>query len=272
MEAERTLVMGILNVTPDSFADGGRHFKYEDAISRARQMVDEGVDIIDLGGESTKPGSERVSEAEEEARVIPVLEEIVKYEVPISIDTTRASIAQKAIKLGVRYVNDVSGGLADEGMYSLIAKNPEIQYIAMHWRAHSKNMQEHATYKDVVGEVREEIEARINAAIDSGVNPEQLIIDPGIGFSKLAEHNWELLRNIDRLALLGYPILIGASRKRFLGELTGAEQPDQRESASIAVTTLVARQGVWAVRTHSVKPHRDAIETVMAMKRDKVEK
>ena len=148
----------------------------------------------------------------------------------------------------------------------------EVQYIIMHWRAHSKTMQEHAHYKDVVSEVREEIEARINAAIDAGVNPEQIIIDPGIGFSKLPEHNWELLRNIDRLALLGYPILIGASRKRFLGEFTGAQHPDQREAASIAVTTLVARHDVWGVRTHSVKPHRDAIETVLAMKRDKVEK
>lgn len=270
MQSQRTKVMGILNVTPDSFADGGRHFTFSDALSRAEEMVSEGVDIIDIGGESTKPGSERVSAEEEEQRVLPVLSEIVKLGVPISIDTTRASLAEKAIALGVKYVNDVSGGLADEKMYSLIAKNPEVQYIAMHWRGHSKNMQDLAQYRDVVFEVREEIESRVNAAIDSGVNPEQIIIDPGIGFSKLANHNWELLRNIDRLALLGYPILIGASRKRFLGELTGATSPDQREAASIALTTLVARHDVWAVRTHSVKPHRDAIETVEAMRRDRV--
>ena len=155
--------MGILNVTPDSFADGGRHFTIEDALNRADQMIVEGVDIIDVGGESTKPGADRVTEKEEEARVIPVISELVKKEKPISIDTTRAVIAEKAIKLGVSYVNDVSGGLADPAMYSLIAKNPQVQYIIMHWRAHSKTMQEHATYKDVVKEVKEELEERINA-------------------------------------------------------------------------------------------------------------
>lgn len=272
MEKQRTLVMGILNVTPDSFADGGKHLLINDAIKRAEEMIEEGVDIIDIGGESTKPGADRVSAEEEEARVIPALREIAKLGVPISVDTTRTSLAEKAIALGATYINDVSGGLADETMYSLIAKNPSIQYVAMHWRGHSKSMQDLAVYKDVVSEVREEIESRVNAAIDAGVNPEQIIIDPGIGFSKTAEHNWEILRNIDRLSLLGYPILVGASRKRFLGDLTGATNPDQREAASIALTTLMAKQGVWAVRTHSVKPHRDAIETVEAIRRDRVEK
>lgn len=266
-----TVVMGILNVTPDSFADGGRHFSIEDALNRARQMITESVDIIDVGGESTKPGADRVSESEEEARVIPVITELAKLGTPISIDTTRASIAAKAIALGATYVNDVSGGLADSKMYSVIANNPAVQYIIMHWRAHSKTMQEHATYKDVVREVKEELEERINSAIEAGVNPEQIIIDPGIGFSKLAEHNWELLRNIDRLALLGYPILIGASRKRFLGELTGSDNPDDREAASIAITSMVAKQNVWGVRTHSVKPHRDAIATVNALAKSRVE-
>lgn len=266
-----TVVMGILNVTPDSFADGGRHFSIEDALNRARQMITESVDIIDVGGESTKPGADRVSESEEEARVIPVITELAKLGTPISIDTTRASIAAKAIALGAAYVNDVSGGLADPKMYSVIANNPAVQYIIMHWRAHSKTMQEHATYKDVVREVKEELEERINSAIEAGVNPEQIIIDPGIGFSKLAEHNWELLRNIDRLALLGYPILIGASRKRFLGELTGSDNPDDREAASIAITSMVAKQNVWGVRTHSVKPHRDAIATVNALAKSRVE-
>lgn len=266
-----TVVMGILNVTPDSFADGGRHFSIEDAITRAEEMIAEGVDIIDVGGESTKPGADRVSESEEEARVIPVITELVKLGKPISIDTTRASIAEKAIALGAIYVNDVSGGLADPAMYAVIAKNPTVQYIIMHWRAHSKAMQEHAIYKDVVKEVKEELEERINSAIEAGVDPDQIIVDPGIGFSKRGEHNWELLRNIDRLALLGYPILIGASRKRFLGELTGATNPDDREAASIAVTSMVAKQNVWGVRTHSVKPHRDAIATVNAMAKSRVE-
>ena len=266
-----TLVMGILNVTPDSFADGGRHFSTNDALNRAHEMIAEGVEIIDVGGESTKPGAERVTEAQERERVIPVITELVKTETDISIDTTRAVLAEEAIKLGVAYVNDVSGGLADPNMYGVIAKNPDIQYIIMHWRAHSKNMQELAVYHDVVKEVKEELEERINSAIEAGVNPEQIIIDPGIGFSKLPEHNWELLRNIDRLSLLGYPILIGASRKRFLGELTGTSNPDEREAASIAVTAMVAKAGVWGVRTHSVKPHRDAIAIVNGFAKSKVE-
>ena len=265
-----TLVMGILNVTPDSFADGGRHFTITDALKRAEEMIAEGVDIIDVGGESTKPGAERVTEAEELERVIPVITELAKKDVAISIDTTRANVAKEAIKLGAHYVNDVSGGLADPKMYSVIAEHPQVQYIIMHWRAHSKNMQELAQYKDVVKEVKEELEARIDSAIEAGVNPEQIIIDPGLGFSKMPEHNWELLKNLDRIALLGYPILVGASRKRFLGELTGATNPDDREAASIAVTAMVAKLNVWGVRTHSVKPHRDAIATVERFAKSRV--
>ena len=265
-----TLVMGILNVTPDSFADGGRHFTIADALERAEEMIAEAVDIIDVGGESTKPGAERVTEAEELERVIPVITELAKKDVAISIDTTRASVAKEAIKLGAHYVNDVSGGLADPKMYSVIAEHPQVQYIIMHWRAHSKNMQELAQYKDVVKEVKEELEARIDSAIEAGVNPEQIIIDPGLGFSKMPDHNWELLKNLDRIALLGYPILVGASRKRFLGELTGATNPDDREAASIAVTAMVAKLNVWGVRTHSVKPHRDAIATVERFSKSRV--
>ena len=263
--------MGILNVTPDSFADGGRYSTTELALKRAEEMMSEGVEIIDVGGESTKPGADRITQAEEVARVIPVIKELAKKDTPISIDTTRASVAEQAIKLGVSYVNDVSGGLADPEMYKLLAKHPKVQYIIMHWRAHSKTMQDHAIYKDVVKEVKEELEERIEDAIKAGVNPDQIIIDPGLGFAKLPEHNWELLRNIDRIALLGYPILIGASRKRFLGELTGSSNPDDREAASIAVTAMVAKQGVWGVRTHSVKPHRDAIATVNSFAKSKVE-
>lgn len=262
--------MGILNVTPDSFADGGRHFTIADALKRAEEMIAEGVDIIDVGGESTKPGAERVTEVEELERVIPVITELVKKEIAISIDTTRANVAKEAIKLGAHYVNDVSGGLADPKMYSVIAEHPQVQYIIMHWRAHSKNMQELVQYKDVVKEVKEELEARIDSAIEAGVNPEQIIIDPGLGFSKMPEHNWELLKNLDRIALLGYPILVGASRKRFLGELTGATNPDDREAASIAVTAMVAKLNVWGVRTHSVKPHRDAIATVERFSKSRV--
>ena len=263
--------MGILNVTPDSFADGGKHFSLHDALKRADEMIAEGVDIIDVGGESTKPGAERVTLDEEISRVIPVITELSKKDVAISIDTTRAEVAQQAIKIGVSYINDVSGGLADPKMYKVIAENPQVQYIIMHWRAHSKNMQELANYQDVVKEVKEELEARIESAIEAGVNPEQIIVDPGLGFSKLPEHNWELLKNLDRIALLGYPILVGASRKRFLGELTGSTNPEDREAASIAITSLVAKQNVWAVRTHSVKPHRDAILIVDRMQKGRVQ-
>ena len=268
MKSNTTLVMGILNVTPDSFADGGRHFDFAKAINRSEVMLEEGVDIIDVGGESTRPGAERISEAEERERVIPVIAELKKLGVAISVDTMRSKIANEAIKAGATYVNDVSGGLADPEMVKTIVTNPQIQYVAMHWRAHSKNMQDSANYKDVVREVKDELQDRIDTLISAGADPDQLIIDPGIGFAKSSEHNWEILRNLDRLALLGFPILIGASRKKFLGDLTRSTNPDDREAASIAVTTLVTKAGVWGVRTHSVKPHKDAIAAVNAMGRN----
>ena len=251
--------MGILNVTPDSFADGGRHFNIESALKRANEMAAENVDIIDVGGESTRPGAERITIDEELARVIPVISEIKSLGSIISIDTMRSEVAQAAIAAGASIVNDVSGGLADEKMANLIAANPSVQYVAMHWRGHSREMQSLATYKDVVREVRDELEERATSLLKAGVDPEQLILDPGIGFAKTSAHNWELLRNIDRLQLLGYPLLVGVSRKRFLGELIGSESPDERESATIALTTELAKCKVWAVRTHAVKAHKDAI-------------
>lgn len=259
--------MGILNVTPDSFADGGRHFSFSDAVKRSEQMLSEGVDIIDVGGESTRPGAARINEDTERERTIPIIQELVKLGATVSIDTMRSTIARDAIKAGARYINDVSGGLADSQMAQVVVNHPEIQYIAMHWRAHSDHMQSKAIYKDVVREVKDELQDRIDSLISAGADPDQLIIDPGIGFAKLTEHNWDLLRNIDRLSLLGFPILVGASRKRFLGELTGSDNPDDRESASIAVTAMMAKAGVWGVRTHSVKPHKDAIATVEMSKR-----
>ncbi len=262
MNSERTLVMGILNVTPDSFADGGRHFDFEAAINRAKEMISEGVDIIDVGGESTRPGADRVTEETERDRVIPVITELAELGVTLSIDTTRANIAQAAIGAGATIVNDVSGGLADPKMAALIASNPNIQYVVMHWRGHSKDMQKAAEYKNVVSEVKDELDDRVIALTKSGVLPEQIILDPGIGFAKSSAHNWELLKNVDRLNLLGFPLLVGASRKRFLGDLLGAADADDRESASIALTTYLAKAGVWGVRTHSVKPHRDAIAVV----------
>ena len=262
MNHERTLVMGILNVTPDSFADGGRHFDFASAINRSKEMIAEGVDIIDVGGESTRPGADRISD-----RVIPVITELAELGTTLSIDTTRSNIAQAAIGAGATIVNDVSGGLADSKMASVIASNPAVQYVVMHWRGHSKDMQKAAQYKDVVSEVKNELDDRVIALTKSGIAPEQLILDPGIGFAKSSEHNWEILRNIERLQLLGFPILVGASRKKFLGDLLGAQVADDREFASIALTTCLAKAGVWGVRTHSVKPHRDAIAIVEEMRK-----
>jgi dihydropteroate synthase len=267
VDFQRTLVMGILNVTPDSFADGGRHYSLADAVNRAKEMVEEGVDIIDVGGESTRPGSLRISSEEESNRVLPVVEAIKDLGVTISIDTTRSQIAKEALSKGATIINDISGGLQDSAMARVVASHPEVQYIAMHWRGESKDMQSLAVYKDVVSDVRSELEARAEALIKSGVLPEQLILDPGIGFAKTSEHNWELLRNIDRIQLLGYPVMVGASRKRFLGELVESADPDQRDFATLALTTEMARKGIWAVRTHSVKPHVDAIKVVGELNR-----
>ena len=256
---QRTLVLGILNVTPDSFADGGKFLEPAAAIMQGRKLITEGADIIDVGGESTRPGAERVSAEEELKRVIPVITELVKDGAVVSVDTTRSEVAKAAIKAGATYVNDVSGGLADEKMAQLIAANPKVQYIVMHWRGESKDMQSKAIYKDVVKEVKDELDDRVSELIKAGVQAEQIILDPGIGFAKEAEHNWEILQNIERFQLLGYPILVGASRKRFLGELINAKNADDREAASIALTAELARLNIWGVRTHSVKPHRDAI-------------
>jgi dihydropteroate synthase len=256
---QRTLVLGILNVTPDSFADGGKFLDPADAITQGRRLIAEGADIIDVGGESTRPGAERVSAEEELKRVIPVITELVKDGAVVSVDTTRSEVAKAAIKAGATYVNDVSGGLADEKMAQLIAANPKVQYIVMHWRGESKDMQSKAVYKDVVKEVKDELDQRVVELLKAGVQAEQIILDPGIGFAKEPEHNWEILQNIERFQLLGYPILIGASRKRFLGELVNAKDADNREAASIALTAQLARLEIWGVRTHSVKPHLDAI-------------
>lgn len=263
---ERTLVMGILNVTPDSFADGGRHYGFQEAIDRAKVMIDEGVDIIDVGGESTRPGAARITEEEELNRVIPVLTELQPLGVTLSIDTTRASVARAAIAAGATIVNDVSGGLADKKMSAVIAGAPHIQYVVMHWRGHSDHMQELAQYEDVVKEVKDELDERTQTLMSEGVQAEQIIIDPGLGFAKLPIHNWEILRNIGRLQLLGFPMLVGASRKKFLGELIGASNPDDREAATIAITAAMAELGVWGVRTHGVKAHRDVIAVIEEMK------
>ena len=248
------LIMGILNVTPDSFADGGRHNDFEAAVARGLEMIAEGVDIIDIGGESTRPGAERVSEAEELERTIPVITELTKHGARISIDTMRASTAEAAVKAGASIINDVSGGLADPEMLQTAARL-QLPYIAMHWRGQSKDMNSKAIYGDVVIDVISELRERITAALDAGIEVGNLIIDPGLGFAKDAEHNWEIINSIDSFVDLGYPVLVGGSRKRFLG----GDSPDEREQATIDLTKRLATTGVWAVRVHSVKPHKEVL-------------
>ena len=248
------LVIGILNLTPDSFADGGRHNSFDAGVARGLEMIAEGVDIIDIGGESTRPGADRVSAEEEQSRVLPVIAELSKHGVKISIDTMRADTAEKAVHAGAAIINDVSGGLSDAAMFATVAKLG-VPYILMHWRGESKEMNSRAIYTDVVTEVISEINSQVDAALDAGIKKSQIIIDPGLGFAKDAEHNWEILRNLKAFTSMGYPVLIGASRKRFLG----GDNPDEREAATIELTKTLVPQGIWGVRVHSVKPHVDVI-------------
>ena len=252
-----TLVMGILNVTPDSFSDGGEFLDPKKAISRGMEMIEEGATIIDVGGESTKPGAERVPLDEELTRVIPVIHALAKSGAKVSVDTMRAETAAMAVAAGASIINDVSGGLADPAMHATAAAL-KVQYICMHWRGQSKDMDSLAVYENVVTDVINEMTKQIASALLAGIEPTKLVIDPGLGFAKNAEQNWGILRNIDKFKEFGFPILVGGSRKRFLG----GNDPLQRESASIALTTWLATKHIWGVRTHSVKPHVDAIKLV----------
>lgn len=248
--------MGILNVTPDSFADGGLHFSQEDAIAHALQMVDDGADIIDVGGESTRPGAERVSEEEEQDRVIPVIQALASRNIRVSVDTMRASTASRAVAAGAEIVNDVSGGAADPDMFKTVA-SLDCPYILMHWRGHSKDMNAKAIYGDVVKEVIAEISGQLSKALEAGIKPSKIIIDPGIGFAKDADHNWELINRMPELIAMGYPILIGHSRKRFLG---GA-RPEDREEATVNLTKSLVDTGIWGVRVHGVRANVKAIRS-----------
>ena len=247
-------IMGILNVTPDSFADGGKHDTYEKAVARGLEMIAEGVDIIDIGGESTRPGADRVTALEEQRRVIPVIEKLSQAGIPISIDTMNAQTAELAITAGASFVNDVSGGVADGLMHEVVAEMG-CPYILMHWRGHSKDMNNRAIYGDVVKDVIAELNVQIDAALRSGIAKNNLIIDPGLGFAKDAAQNWEILNRIDEITDLGFPVLIGGSRKRFLG----GETPDEREAATIALTQTLLAKNIWAVRVHSVSPHKKLV-------------
>jgi dihydropteroate synthase len=249
------LVMGILNVTPDSFADGGKHFELDHAIARGMEMIDEGVDIIDIGGESTRPGADRVTPEEEVARVIPVIQALVGKGADISIDTMRASTARLAVQAGATIVNDVSGGAADPDMFSTVAELG-CTYTLMHWRGHSKDMNSKAVYDDVVADVISEVTMQLDKALAAGIAREKIILDPGLGFAKDAEHNWEILNRIDEFIALGYPVLIGHSRKRFLG----GDHPDEREEATVKVTQSLAGKGIWGVRVHGVKANVEVVK------------
>jgi dihydropteroate synthase len=268
---ERIVVMGVLNVTPDSFSDGGRFVDLDDAVAHAVQMRDEGADLIDVGGESTRPGAERVDADEECRRVLPVIRELARRGVPVSVDTYRASVAEAALAAGATVVNDVSGGLGDPDMAAVV-RAAGCPWILMHWRGHSATMQQLARYDDVVADVRDELSARVDAALAAGVDGSNLVIDPGLGFAKTAEHNWALLRALPTLVGLGLPVLVAASRKSFLGRLLadpdGKPRPvDQREDATTALTGYCAAQGVWGVRVHEVRPSVDAALAIAAVQR-----
>ncbi len=259
----RCVVMGILNVTPDSFSDGGRYLDRDDAVAHGLALRAHGADLVDVGGESTRPGAHRVDAPTEIARVVPVLRELAAGGVPCSVDTTRAAVAEAALEAGAIMVNDVSGGLADPAMAPVMARC-RVPWILMHWRGHSDRMDELAGYHDVVAEVRAELVARVDAAVLAGVDPGALVLDPGLGFAKAAAHNWALLGHLDALADLGFPVLVGASRKRFLGALLagpdGVPRPAEgRDMASAAVSALAAAAGVWGVRVHDVAASLDAI-------------
>jgi dihydropteroate synthase len=259
----RCLVMGVVNVTPDSFSDGGMWLDPEAGVAHGQALLADGADLLDVGGESTRPGAERPTLAVELDRVLPVVSALSATGSPVSIDTMRAEVARQAISVGATVVNDVSGGLADEDMLPTVA-DLGVGYIAMHWRGHSRSMQQEASYDDVVEEVIGELSRRAKAAVAAGIATDRLALDPGIGFAKLAAHNWSVLRRLHELHALGYPVVVGSSRKAFLGALladgAGTPRPPlARDDASAALTTLSAIAGVWCVRVHDVARSADAV-------------
>jgi dihydropteroate synthase len=254
--ANRPLVFGVLNVTPDSFSDGGLWDSPENAIEHARALVADGGDVIDVGGESTRPGADRTVDGEERRRVEPVIRALVADGVSVSLDTMRAETARLGIDLGVDYINDVSGGLSDPAMLGVVADSA-VTYIAMHWRGESDVMDGNATYGDVTRDVLTELRARIDAAQGAGIAPGRLWIDPGLGFAKTTDHNWQLLRDLNQFVALGYPVLVGASRKRFLSPF--GEAPADRDQATAITSVLCAEAGVAAVRVHDVSRTAEAL-------------
>jgi len=264
-----TLVMGVVNVTPDSFSDGGRWFTTGAAVAHGLALLEQGADILDVGGESTRPGADRPIRQEELHRVIPVIRELSGAGARVSVDTMRASVAEQAVAAGAAIVNDVSGGLADPDMARVVAATG-VPFVVMHWRGHSDLMQGRTSYQDVVADVCRALGERVDDLCARGVRREQLILDPGFGFAKLSGHNWSLLAHLDEIASLGLPVLIGTSRKAFLGRLGVPEgaaprPPERRDAATAATTVIAALAGVWGVRVHDVASSVDALRVVAAM-------
>lgn len=262
-------LMGIVNVTPDSFSDGGQYADADSAVAHGRQLLADGADIIDIGGESTRPGATRPLLEEEMARVIPVITRLAAEGATVSVDTMRAAVARAALDAGATVVNDVSGGLADPDMLKVVAESGAT-YIAMHWRGHADRMQQLASYDEtggVVATVKRELAERVEAARAAGIPDDRLVLDPGLGFAKTADHNWALVAGIHDLAELGFPLLVGGSRKSFLGTLLadadGVPRPvHDREAANTALTLLLAQRGVWGIRVHDVRASRDALKVL----------
>ncbi len=268
------LLMGVVNVTPDSFSDGGRWFSQGHAVAHGAALAADGAAILDIGGESTRPGALRPSLEEELDRTIEVIRRLSvdpALPVTLSIDTMRADVARAAIDAGARIVNDVSGGLADPDMVGVVAETG-VDYVLMHWRGHSADMQSRAVYTDVVTQVRDELARRVDAVVAGGVAPERIILDPGLGFAKTGAHNWALLARLDELQALGHRVLVGASRKAFLGQLEADAHgtpapPDRREVATAGITLLCAQAGVWGVRVHDVQTSRSVLRVAAAVHR-----
>jgi dihydropteroate synthase len=260
-ENRRMLVMGILNVTPDSFSDGGQFLDHESAVGHARELVAAGADIIDVGGESTRPGAERIGVTEELRRILPVVRALAADGIRVSVDTMNAETARSTVDAGAEFINDVSGGLADPDMVAVAAAT-NAPYILSHWRGHSVDMNSRAHYDDVVTDVRAELVARLDALEAGGVDRNRIILDPGLGFAKTAEQNWDILARISELQSIGLPVLIGASRKRFLGALLADGAPmAERDLPTAVVSALFAGSGLWGVRVHNVEATRVALDT-----------
>jgi dihydropteroate synthase len=269
---DRALVMAVVNVTPDSFSDGGRFDSTDAAVKHGLALATDGADIVDVGGESSRPGAEPVTPEEEQRRVIPVITALAQAGVVVSVDTVRASTAALALDAGAAIVNDVSGGTADPHLPRLVAERG-VPYIVMHTRGTSATMQQRAVYDDVVADVMRELTERMAAVMAAGVAEDRIVLDPGIGFAKTAEHSWRLLAALPRLRSLGRPVLVGASRKSFLGALLaapdGTPRPvDERDDASLAVAALAARDGAWAVRVHEARAVADAVRVAARLRRE----